>query len=119
MFKPKWKEWYTGLTEHSIKERINTHHSNFKLPDYAAVTNLSKYIWKLKRHHLTYNIKWKIVARAKPYNPATKVCSLCTKEKYFIVYKPETATLNDNTEMLKKCPHRKKWLIGSMKAQKT
>ena len=105
------------MSEHTMKERINTHYSNFRLPNYESATSLSEYIWKLKRHFFTYHIKWKVVARAKPYNPATKTCNLCTKEKYFIIFKPETATLNSNHEMLKKCVHRRKWLMSQVKEQ--
>ena len=118
IFKPNEKEWYTGLIENTIKERNNTHKSNCNLPAYDATTNLSKYVWKLKRHYYTYSIKWKIVARARTYNPATKQCNLCSKEKFFIIFKPETATLNDKNEMVRKCPHRRKWLFGTNKAQK-
>ena len=96
---------------------MNNHKSNFKLPNYEATTNLSKYIWQLKRHYIKYKIQWSIVAKAKPYNPATKTCNLCTKEKYYIIFKPETATLNSNTEMLSKCPHRKKWIFDAKREQ--
>ena len=112
VFTPNQKEWYVGMSKNTMKERISTHNSNCKLSNYEHTTELSKYVWKLKRHGYLYDIKWRILATAKPYNPASKICNLCSKEKYFIIYRPEIATLNKNSELLKKCPHRIDWLIG-------
>ena len=117
-FKPNNKEYYTGLTEGTLRERINTHLSNFRLPNYSTVTALAKYIWKLKKYKYEYSIKWSILANAKTYNPATKLCNLCNKEKYFIIFKPEISTLIQNNELLKKCVHRAKFIIGNWMAQK-
>ena len=76
----------------------------------STVTALAKYIWKLKRYKYEYSIKWRILARAKIYNPATKQCNLCNKEKYFIIFKPEISTLNQNNEQ---CAHHAKFIIGN------
>ena len=45
-------------------------------------------------------IEWKILARAKGYNPITGVCRLCLKECYFLLFKTETASLNKRGEIL-------------------
>ena len=110
-FKPREAEFYTGLTEGTIKDRMYKHNYDFKHRNFEKRTNLSKYVWKLKDHKYNFEIKWKILSRAKSYNSATKNCNLCTKEKYYIIFKPEASTLNENNEILKKCMHRKKWII--------
>ena len=50
---------------------------------------LSTHIWELKDQGLDYNISWKILDRGKTYNPVTKKCLLCLKEKFYIMYSKE------------------------------
>ena len=79
-------------------------------------TTLSKYIWTLKDpddcnlepcpNKMEYEIKWKILARASGYNPITGLCRLCLKECYFLLFKPETASLNRRSEIYTPCKHR-------------
>ena len=45
--------------------------------------------------YVGFNIGWKIVSSATPFNHVTNECKLCVREKYFIIFKPEMATLND------------------------
>ena len=111
IFKPKEKEFYTGLTKNTIKDRIYKHHYDCNHREFEKRTALSKYIWKLKDNFYNYKINWRILSIAKAYNPATKSCNLCTKEKYYIIFKPNLATLNENNELLKKCRHRYNWII--------
>ena len=46
--------------------------------------------WQSKGKNLDCSIKWKILSRA----PKTKNCNLCVAEKYFIICKPNSASLN-------------------------
>ncbi|CAB4040461.1 Hypothetical predicted protein, partial [Paramuricea clavata] len=48
----------------------------------------------LKCKGIEFHIKWQTLKRAKPYSPASNRCNLCLWEKYFIICKPELATLN-------------------------
>ena len=57
-------------------------------------TPLSAYIWELKDQNKNFSLKWKIIDRAPPYNSITKKCRLCMKESYYIIFKPNMATLN-------------------------
>ena len=95
----------------TFKKRWYVHKSNFKHRANCNTT-LGKYVWKLKDYGYRYHIKWKIAAKANIYDPATKSCNLCSKEKYFILFKPETATLNDNNELMRRCLHRWRYLIA-------
>ena len=90
---PPWKSRKYGHNTDFKHKRIGTSKKG---------TTLSKYIWTLKDPDncntepcpvkMEYQIKWKILARAKGYNPITGLCRLCLKESYFILFKPETHT---------------------------
>ena len=108
---PPVVETYTGMTETEFKDRYRNHKKSFKHAKYKKETTLSKYLWKLDGEKTDYSLEWKIIGRAKPYNPVTRVCALCTLEKFFIITKPHQATLNKKSEMFNKCPHMKGLLL--------
>ena len=104
-------ETYIGMTSTTFKERLANHDKSFNHLKYSTETELSKFIWKLKEDQVGYNINWRIVDRAPTFNPITRVCKLCTLEKYYIVYQPNSATLNHHDEIFKPCPHRLSLLL--------
>ena len=105
-------ETYVGLTDTTFKLRYNVHKSSFKNKHIKSnTTTLSSYVWDLKDSSKNYDIKWKIIGKAKSYNPASKECNLCTREKYFIIYHPELASLNNRNELISKCRHRRKFIL--------
>ena len=75
-------------------------------PKYKSHTTLSKYVWKLKEERKVFSLKWKIIDRAPPYNPMTRKCNLCIKEKFYIIYRPNMATLNKRNELFNSCWQR-------------
>ena len=115
VFKPKDEEQYIGITGGTFKQRYYSHKNSFKDPDKRTATTLSEYVWKLKDHRFKFEISWKIIARAKAYSPATKECNLCTKEKFYFLYKPDMCSLNKRNEITSCCPHRRKYIIGNRK----
>ena len=54
-------------------------------------------------------INWKILKRARCYNPASDRCNLCLWEKYSITFEPTMATLNKRNELVSSCRHYKKF----------
>ena len=72
-------------------------------------------------YDIYFNLKWRIIDKAPRYNPMTKRCNLCNKEKFYIMYKPHMATLNKRSEIYTACRHRhmellaKSWTISDMK----
>ena len=106
---------YVGLTEGEFKSRYNNHKHSFQNQKQENATELSKYIWKLKKSNTTYTISWKILAKAKPYTNKTKRCNLCILEKFFIIYHPELSTLNKKSELISTCRHAAKYLIKNTK----
>jgi hypothetical protein len=109
----KKEETYIGLTENPFKTRYNCHNSTFRNDNKRNATTLSQHIWKLKDNRIDYKITWKIIAKARAYSPETKSCNLCLIEKYYIIYKPNMATLNSRNELNSTCRHRKKYLLNN------
>ena len=104
-------ENYVGLTENSFKTRYNNHTSSFRNQSKRHNTTLSQYIWSLKDQNIPYTLKWKILAKGRPYTTSTKSCNLCLMEKYLIICKPHLATLNIRNELSSECRHKKKHLL--------
>ena len=115
----KTEEGYVGLASTTFKKRFYRHNSNFEKEKERNDTTLSAHIWKIKERGSSYSLKWKILDRGQVFNPATKTCQLCTKEKFFIIFKPELATLNSRNELGAHCRHKKLTLVGSVKAVKS
>ena len=102
---------YVGLTENQFKTRYTNHKASFNNLKKRNSTELSKYIWELKDNNISYSITWKILKRARSYSNASKRCNLCIWEKYFIICKPDMASLNRRNELVSSCRHAKKYLL--------
>ena len=94
-----------------FKSRYYGHTHDFRTPSQRRSTCLSKYVWGLKDIGVGYDIYWKIIARGRGFNPTTRSCQACLKEKYYIMFRPEGATLNDRNEFYNTCRHRKTLLL--------
>ena len=99
-------ETYTGLTSNTFKKRFYKHRSSFLHEDEEHETTLSSHIWSLKRNHQKYDIEWHIKDRATPFNPVSRKCRLCIREKYYIIFEPEGASLNQRSKLFTTCRHR-------------
>ncbi|GFN85773.1 hypothetical protein PoB_001227900 [Plakobranchus ocellatus] len=104
---------YIGMTENTFKTRFYQHNSTFRLPHKRNSTSLSEKIWKLKDTNTEFTITWDIIAKSRPYSPATKICSLCLEERYPILTR--RPSLNKKNELLSTCPYRRKYLLQNMK----
>ena len=101
----KPSQTYIGLTENSFKTRFTNHRNSFKDHKKKLSTELSKHVWRLKEANVNFQISWKILKHAASYNPVSERCNLCLWEKYFIICRPELATLNRRNELLSSCRH--------------
>ena len=106
---------YFGLAETPFKERHRNHVRDFKHEIYYNSTELSKYVWDLKRSskvpHITFKIACKVYG-----NPKRNFCSLCLKEKLLIIKFPnQDILLNKRSEFISKCRHVNKKLIANVK----
>ena len=79
-------------------------------------TELSKHVWHLEDAGLSFNITWKILKQAAPFNPATNCCNLCLWEKYFIICRSDLATLNKPNELVTSCRLWNKFLLSKFKS---
>jgi hypothetical protein len=104
---------YTGLTSNTFKQRFYGHRHSFKYKNSDQSTTLSSHIWDLKDDDQNYDLKWSIVDRAPDFNPITRKCRLCVKEKYYIIFQPEGASLNHRSELYSTCRHRTKDLLAN------
>ena len=108
-------ETYTGVTAGTFKCRWYGHcHDIRHRPnpdDNHQGTTLSKYIWQLKDQTLLYNLEWEMVTKGADYNPATGICGVCSLEKFFIMFKPRGASLNQRSEFFTHCRHYRKFLL--------
>ena len=80
----------------------------------ALQTELSTYISSLKDKNAKYDIKWRKIKQASSYSNVTKRCNLCLWEKYFIICKPEMASLNKRNELSSCCRHVRKFLLKNV-----
>ena len=74
-------ETYTGLTYRSFKERHKEHMDDLADPAARSSSRLAGHVWGLKDKGLDFDISWRILAKAQPFNPVTRKCNLCLKEK--------------------------------------
>ena len=85
-------ETCVGLCSNPFKARLVNHKTSFKYESKSKSTALSTHIWDLKMKKIIYKMEWKIFHREQQYSPRTGFCSLCTCEKFQILFNQETAT---------------------------
>ena len=103
-----------GLTGGDFKTRYRNHTASFRNKNTQNETELPKYIWRLKDEGVEYTLKWKIIDRSNGYSQKKISCQLCIKEKWYIIFKPEIATLNDRSEWKSHCRHKKQHLLCNL-----
>ena len=105
-------KFYIGVTSPKFKLRLGNHKKAFVNEKYKADTELSKYIWKLKKANIDFETKWKILRKTKGYNSTSKSCNLCLTEKLLICeFKDKKNLLNERSEIVSKCRHQNKFLL--------
>ena len=105
---------YIGLTENTFKERWNQHRNTFKHENKANSTEVSNYVWELKRKGATPIISWEVIDHARPYKNGSKFCHLCSMEKYHIITSNRNL-LTKRSELVSTCRHVNKFLLKNIK----
>jgi hypothetical protein len=72
---------YIGITGGTFKLRYANHKKSFKHEKYEKETELSKFIWGLKRKGEDFAINWEIVKKSNTNKRASGQCNLCMDEK--------------------------------------
>ena len=103
---------YIGLAK-NFKKRYRKHKDSLETKNPKNSTTLSTYVWKEKEEGREPLISWKILEKNVPlFNPVTRGCKLCLREKYNIAFNPHLATLNSRNEIFGHCKHIQEMLIG-------
>ena len=79
---------YTDLTSCKFKNKWKEHNNDFEKPQNRTKTMLNTHVWNLEDKGLDFSISWKILDRGPSYNPISKKCILCLKEKFFYYVQP-------------------------------
>ena len=113
------KETYTGVTERPFKKRLYEHTTDMNKTGNRSNTSLSSHIWSLKDRGIDHTITWKLKDRSTKFNPTTKKCRICLKEKFHILYNRTGASLNKRSEIFNSCRHRDSGLLVKFKTWDT
>jgi hypothetical protein len=97
---------YTGLTSRKFKDRFYGHRSTFMNRNHPNPTTLSTHVWDLKEKNRNFEVNWSVIDRANAFDPVTRKCRLCLKEKHYLIFQPTGATLNQRSELFSTCRHR-------------
>ena len=89
---------YTGLTSQTFKNRWYKHQETKNDENHPVHAHLGSEI-------KNFDIKWTIIDKVKDFNPITRKCRLCMKEKFHILYNKSGATLNERSELFSTCRH--------------
>ena len=103
-------ERYIGMTENSFKSRYGGHKGNLEDKDKEGSTTLSTYYHKKIEEGYQPKIKWEIVRKCHKYKRGARKCDVCLTEKLEIL-KTKEKLLNKRTELMYKCPHKRKHLL--------
>ena len=96
---------YTGLTSNTFEQIFYRHRHSFHNRNSEHSITLSSHK-KIKRN---------IINKKPPFNPTTKKCRICLKEKFHILYKADGASLNKRSEIFNTCRHRTQKLLENAK----
>ena len=101
---------YTGICSTDFKARLAAHKHTIK-DGSQNQTSYSKFVRNLEQKKIKHTVTWRILARGGIYSPMTEKCSLCIKEKFFIMFRPESADINSKDEIFSSCRHKKMKLL--------
>jgi hypothetical protein len=106
---------YIGLAATSFYKRHQNHKTSFKDKNHRTKSELSKHIWQLNDKNIVYKVSWKIIDRAKKFSPVSKICKLCTLERFYLICRTDLHTLNKNKEFGDECLHKRFLKLAKVK----
>ena len=95
-----------GITQTKFKQKYANHIKSFRHEKYQCDTELSNELWSIKNNNYTPNIVSEILRKHQTYNPNTKKCSLCLKEKREKARYKGRNLLNKRSEIINQCRHQ-------------
>ena len=98
-------ETYVGLAK-NFKTRYRKHKTCLGDEFAEGQTSLTNHFWREKNAGRNPTITWKYLEKNVPtFNPVTRKCRLCLREKFNIVLRPDLASLNSRQEIFGHCRH--------------
>ena len=95
------KKVYFGLTQ-----------GEFKTEKYWYSTTLSSYVWEVKdKKGIDPILKWELIKKCRKYRAGDRDCLLCMEEKLAIASCKSRDMLNQRSEVLNSCRHKRAWLL--------
>ena len=91
---------------------MSGHKTDTNYERHRCNTSLSKHIWNLKEEDKDYEIEWSLVEKSTDFNPTSKKCNICLKEKFYIMYDRGGSSLE---EVFNTWRHRKQKLLSNVK----
>ena len=102
---------YVGLAK-NFKSRYSKHKASMETPTPENSTTLSNHFLKEQSLGKKPYVSWKFLKTNIPdFNPVSNTCKLCLNEKFQILFKPDSATLNSRSEILSACRHKRSLLL--------
>ena len=95
----------TDNNVNKFKIRFRNHTKSINNIKYQNETELSKYIWQLKRSNRPHRIKWGIIKKIPACKPAQRRCGLCIGKKTVNLKGRNKSILNKRSELFSKCRH--------------
>ena len=102
------KKIYFGSTQGDFKTRYYNHKTSFSLEKYRHSSALSSYVWELKENKGVDPImKWEVIKKCRKYRAGNRTRRLCMEEKLAIASCKSMNMLNQRSEVLNSCRHKK------------
>ena len=109
------KKTYIGSTEATFKQRYYGHKADMNKQANRHNTTLSQYIWDCKDKGVEPIVKWEVARKCRKYRCGTRKCDVCLTEKLLILKDKGMSSLNKRSELMRKCPHMRKWRLMNVK----
>ena len=86
--------------------------TSFSHEKYRHSTMLSSYVWELKDNKgIDPIMKWEVIKKCRKYRAGDRSCLLCRGEKLAIASCKSRDMLNQRSEVLNSCRHKRAWLL--------
>ena len=106
------KKIYFGSTQGDFKTRYYNHKTSFSHEKYRHSTALSSYVWELKDNKgVDHIMKSEVIKKCCKYRAGDRICRLCKEEKLVIASCKSRNMLNQRSEVLNSCRHKRAWLL--------
>ena len=112
---PYVRKTYIGSTEATFKQRFYGHTSDLTHIKNRNNTTLAAFVWELRDKGQQPEIKWEAIKKCSRYKCGTRKCDVCLSEKLAILRSRDPDLLNKRSELMARCPHRRKWRLETFK----